>query len=224
MRNFYYYIPIFLQKVGYIVFYTLHKLFVKIEIRGRENLHGVNGPIIIAANHTSELDVTAIHLVLPFFSKFYPLYYVNNPEEKYNTFGWRSYIYGGVFFNMLGGYAVHSGFRDYGISLEDHLHLLEKGRTIMIFPEGKRTPDGIMSRARGGLGYMVHKTDATVIPAAINTFYNMNSLEYFGRRRRVVITILPPMTVSDLITSEHPNVDDFKAAGQIVLDRIKEVL
>src|SRR5690348_14875388 len=91
MKKFYYYTPIFLQKVGYIVFYSLHKMFVSIEIRGREHLENLDKPIIIAANHTSELDTTAVHLALPFFSKFYPIYYITNPTEKYNTFGWRSY-------------------------------------------------------------------------------------------------------------------------------------
>lgn len=224
MKRFYYYSPIVLQKVGYVVFFILHKFFVHLEVRGRENLENIDGPIIIATNHTSELDTVAVHLVLPLFSKFYPIYYIANPTEKYKTFGWRSYIYGGAFFNMLGGYAVHSGHHDYAVSLEDHINLLKKGSTILIYPEGKRTLDGEMNPARGGLGYMVYATKATVVPVAINTFFNMSPLEYFLARRKVIMTILPPMYPKEVIDVESPTVEDFRFAGQKVLDRIKEAL
>ncbi len=224
MGKFYYYIPILLQKIGYVVFYPLHKFFVRLEVRGRENLLNIDGPIIIAANHTSELDTTLVHLALPFFSKFYPIYYITNPRDKYKTFGWRSYLYGGVFFNILGGYAVHSGHRNYAYALDSHIRLLRKRKTILIYPEGKRTLDGKMNPARGGLGYMVHTTGAVVIPLAINTFFNMSSGQYFFRRRKVVMTILPPMTQKDLIDIQNPNVEDYRNAGQKVLDRIGMIL
>src|SRR6185369_10086479 len=101
MKRYNYYTPVLLQKIGYIVFFILYKVFLRIEIKGREHLKSIHGPIIIASNHTSELDPTVLPLVLSFFSAFYPLYFVANPVEKYKTFGWRSYIYGGKFFNML---------------------------------------------------------------------------------------------------------------------------
>lgn len=224
MQKFYYYTPIVLQKVGYVVFWCLHKVFVRLEVRGRENLANIEGPIIIAANHTSELDTVAVHLVLPLFSKFYPIYYIANPREKYKTFGWRSYMYGGVFFNILGGYSIHSGHKNYAFSLDSHIQLLRLGRTIMIYPEGKRTLDGEMNPAHGGLGYMVHTTGATVIPVAINTFFNISFFEYFTARRKVILTILPPMFPKEVIDIKDPDVEDFRSAGQKVLDRIKEVL
>jgi len=193
-------------------------------MRGKENLKGLKGPLIIASNHTSELDVTVIPLILPFFSSIYPVYYVTNPMEKYNNFGWRSYIYGAVFFNALGGYSVHSGFHDYSISLEDHIDLLEKGRTVFIFPEGKRTNDGKLSPAHGGLGYMVYTTGATVIPIVVNTLYKINYKEYFSRKRKIIITVLPPIKADEIATVINPVVKDFQHTSQIVLDKIEKVL
>jgi 1-acyl-sn-glycerol-3-phosphate acyltransferase len=226
MHKFYYYVPIVLQKVGYALFFFLYKIFLCIEIRGKENLKNISGPIILASNHTSELDVTAMPLVLPFFSKIYPIYFVANKTEKYKTFGWRSYFYGGVFFNWLGGYASHSGHKNYGIALADHIRLLRKGRTMHIFPEGKRTLDGNLNPARGGLGYMVYITGATVVPIAINTFFNLNIFDFFKnvftRNRKVIITVLPPIKHNKLIDKNQPSVEDFRHAGQVVLDKIKE--
>lgn len=223
-RRFQYYTPIFLQKVGYVTFFLLHKLFVGIEIKGKENLQNPKGPIIFAPNHTSELDVTAIPLVLPFFSALYPIYFVSNPTEKFNNFGWRSYIYGGVFFNILGGYSIHSGHKNYAISLEDHVNLLKIGKTVVIFPESMRTPDGKLKPARGGLGYMVYTTGAIVVPISINTFFNMSWKEYFFRRRKVAITVLSPLYLDELITTSDPSAEDFRRAGQIVLDKIVKAL
>jgi 1-acyl-sn-glycerol-3-phosphate acyltransferase len=223
-RRFKYYIPIIMQKIGYIVFYPLQKFFVHLEIVGRENLENIKGPIILAANHTSELDTVTIHMVFPFFSRFYPIYYITNPTDKYNTYGWRSYFYGEVLFQAFGGYAVHSGFKDYGISLEDHIELLERGHTIQIYPEGKMTKDGKLNPARGGLGYMVYKTGATVVPIAINTFYNMSWREYLFRKRKVTLTILKPLTENEIATALEPMVEDYRRTGQIVLDKINQVL
>ncbi len=224
MKNYKYYTPIFLQKLGYIVFWPLHKFFVKLEVRGRENLLNIQGPIIISANHTSELDTVAVHLALPFFSKFYPIYYLTNKTEKYKTFGWRSYFYGEVFFNLFGGYAVHSGHKNYAYALDTHIRLLRKGRTIMIYPEGEITLDGVMNPARGGLGYMAYVTGATVIPVAIDTFFNMSWTEYLSRRRKVIITVLPPVYADKIINCKNPSVEDFRNAGQKVLDKIKSTL
>lgn len=223
-RRFKYFTPIVLQKFGFVLFGVLHRVFLKIEIKGKENLKGVHGPLILACNHVSEFDVTFIPLILSFSSPLYPVYFVTNPMEKYNNFGWRSYIYGAVFFNALGGYSVHSGFKDYSIALEDHVDLLEKGRTVFIFPEGKRNNDGKISEARGGLGYLVYKTGAKVAPMVIQGINHLTLFEYLFKRRKVVITVLPILSENEIATSLEPNVDDYKKTSQMVLDKMSDIL
>lgn len=224
MKRFHYYIPIFLQKVAYFVFGFLYKVFLRIEIKGKENLLGLKGPIILAANHTSELDVTATPLLFPFFSPLLPVYFVSAPKEAFTTFGWRNYIYGGIFFNVLGGYAIHSGHKDYSVSLTDHLQLLKKGGTVYIFPEGKRTLDGNLNPARGGLGYLAFESKATVVPIVINTFHALSWKVFLLRRRKVVIEILKPINAEELFGTDQPLVDDYRMASQIVMDKIRDNL
>jgi 1-acyl-sn-glycerol-3-phosphate acyltransferase len=226
MKKFRYYTPLLLQKIGYILFFPVYRFFVRIEISGRENLSKLSGPIILAGNHTSELDATAIPLVLPFFSELFPIYFVSNPTEKYKTFGWRKYFYGGTFFNMLGAYPIFSGRKNYGISLDNHIKLLRKGCTVCIFPEGKRSLDGKLGPARGGLGYLAYVTGATVVPIAVDTFFNISAHDFFLRCRKVTVTICKPMPVKEIISPEikNPSVENFRAGSQKVLDRIAEVL
>ncbi len=228
MRSFHYYSPIIFQKIGYVVFFILYKIFVRIEIRGRENLLGLTGPIILASNHTCELDVTAMPQVLPFFSPMWPIYYVAKPKEKYKTIGWRGYIYGGAFFSVLGGYSVYSGYKDYSVSLADFVVALKSGSTVQIFPEGKCTRDGHMNPARGGLGFLAHATQATVVPIAIDTFFHMSWREFFTRQRKVIITIGKPIFPQELFPQEPflrgLSVSDYQSASQNVLDHIKILL
>ena len=225
MKNFYYYPPLIFQKVAYIVFYIIYRAVVGIEIVGKENLRGIKGPLIIAANHTHEADVTIAPLIVGFFSKLYPIYFVANPKGKIETTStWKKYLYGGLFFNFLGGYPIHPGYQDYSHSLEKHLELLRQGRTVLIFPEGKRTLDGKLNPARGGLGYMVYTTKAAVLPVVIDTFFNITILNSLTSRRKIKITILKPISANELMTTQIPGVEDFRLASQVVMDRIREKL
>ncbi len=223
-KHYYYWTPYLLQKLGYIVFWPIYKFFVRLEVVGRENLEGLKLPVIIASNHTSELDATCFSLAFPMFSSVFPLYYVSNPKERYKTFGWRGYVYGGRFFNMLGAYSIHTGHKNYGVSIEDHIRLLMKGRNVFIFPEGKRTVDGNMNPPRGGLGYMVYITGSDVLPIAIDTFFNITWRDFFMRRRKVRLTILPPVKSKELLSTPSPKVDDFSGSSKKILDKIKDVL
>jgi 1-acyl-sn-glycerol-3-phosphate acyltransferase len=220
-----YWPPVFFQKIGWVIFGFLYKFFVRLEIEG-EKITGLGGPIIIVPNHTSELDVTAIPLIFPFFSKFYPIYFVSNPAKKYDSFGWRGMLYGGLFFNVLGGYPVFSGLHDYASSLQTHEEILKNGGTVCIFPEGKRTRDGLPNPARGGLGYLLYATKATAVPVAIDTFWRISLLEFILRRRKVKISVGRQMTSSEIIgdfSPEKPTAEDFRLWSQKVLDRVNEM-
>ncbi len=226
MKRFRYYTPIILQKLAYVIFFLVYKFFVHIEIKGKENISKLFKPIILAVNHTSELDVTTTPLIFPFFSKFFPIYFVSNPTEKFKAFGWRSYFYGGIFFNILGGYPVYSGHKNYAISLDNHIKLLRMKQTVCIFPEGKRTRDGRMNPSHGGLGYLAYVTGATVVPIAIDTFFHISFSDFFMRRRRVTITVCKPMYANEIIPPQvkNPSVADFQAGAQKVLDKIEEAM
>lgn len=222
MNRFFYFIPFVLQNLFFVFFLPIYKFFVRLEIKGIENLKNLKGPIIIAPNHTSELDPTIIPLIFPFLSKSLPIYSVIYPIGRYKTpdWKWRRYIYSKLFFNLLGGYSSYSGSKDYAVSLKDHVTLLKKGRTVCIFPEGKCTIDGNISNAHGGLGFLAFETNATIVPLVIDTFFNLTFLDFIMRRRKVGMTILTPIKKNEIIKTSIPTVDDFRNASQIVMNVI----
>ncbi|MEQ1500440.1 MAG: lysophospholipid acyltransferase family protein [Parcubacteria group bacterium] len=196
------------------------------EIRGKENIRDLKGPILLVPNHTQELDPTVIPLITSFFSHQLPVYSVIYPVHKYNdpSFSWRRYVYKEFFFNILGGYPVNSGSKDYEISLQNHIKILENNKTLCIFPEGKCTLDGNIANAHGGMGYLAYRTNATIVPVAINTFFDISFFNFLLRRRKLIVTILPPILPIEIVKIEDPKPEDFKKAGEFVLQRIREVM
>ena len=222
MKDFYYILPLFLQKMGRIVFWIIFKFFLRLEIVGNKEFLSHNKPLIFAANHTGELDPAVFALILPFFSKFFPLYFVSNPQERYKSFGWRSYIYGGQFFNMLGAYQIFSGRKNYAFSLQNHIKLLRKGRTVCIFPEGKRTVDGSFSKAHGGVAYLSFTTTTAVLPVSINTLYGMGWKDFFFRRKKLKVFIGTPIEPEVIVPNQNPKVKDFQNGAQMIMNVIEE--
>jgi 1-acyl-sn-glycerol-3-phosphate acyltransferase len=55
-----------------------------------------------------------------------------------------------------------------GRALRSAIRELEAGRCVLIFPEGRRTEDGRMARFRGGVLLLSRKTNAPVVPLAID--------------------------------------------------------
>ena len=47
------------------------------------------------------------------------------------------------------------------------LEVLNAGKALAIFPEGTRVKDRTLKRAKPGIGFLVHKTGAPVVPAYI---------------------------------------------------------
>ena len=60
------------------------------------------------------------------------------------------------------------------------LERLREGRAIMMFPEGTRSPDGTQQTSRPGIGLMIAKSDAPVIPVRVFGTY-----EAYGRHHAI---------------------------------------
>lgn len=203
MNVFFYISPLILQKAIWHATRAVLFFFCHFEVHGLENLPFSNklrpyfiakSGVIFAANHSSELDPIVVPAALPFFSPLLPVFYVSRPREFYKTSGWRQIFYGGFFFKMWGSHAAVAGFNDYEKSLATHLAILEKGGSVLIFPEGRKTRDGnIQTEAHGGVAYLAHRTGCPIVPLRIFGDFNMTTRDFFMRRRRISVVFGTPI-------------------------------
>lgn len=219
--------PIILQFFIRLVTRALFFSFAHLTIKGTEHvLNAPQGPLIFAANHSSEWDGPLIRSCLPMVWRGAPMYYVSMVKEKYTESGWRQYIYGGVIFNLLGAYPVYSGKKDYAYALQNHINILKGGGSLCIFPEGARTKDGALGKPRGGVAYLAHTTQAPVIPVTITGLVRLSLKDFIMRKRHVTVTFGEALHPSTLFGAQlnSPDLDTIHTAAEHIFDAVKNQL
>lgn len=129
-------------------------------VRGIENVPR-NGPVILASNHLSFVDSVFLPLVLDrrvvFLAK----------SDYFTGKGIKGWLTK-VFFEASGQIPIdRSGGRASEASLNTGLRVLADGYALGIYPEGTRSPDGIMYRGRTGVARMILESGAPVVPVAM---------------------------------------------------------
>lgn len=140
------------------------------------------GPVILAANHVSFIDPPMI----------------GSAVDRTVSFLARDTLFDvpvvGPFIRKLNAVPVD---RDGGggAGLKAILDRLKAGGCIVLFPEGTRSRDGQLQRAKSGVGLSVLKSEAVVVPVRVFGAY-----EAFGRHRkfplpgRITLKFGPPLT------------------------------
>ncbi len=210
----FYFSPLFLQTLIWPITRFILRFFGHFKVEGLENLKNLKAGegVIFVSNHSSELDPILLPASLPFLSRFMPFFYTSREKSFYKNSGWRQLFYGGLFFKFWGAHPIRPGLKDYEKSLETHIRLVEEGKSVLIFPEGKKTLDGSVhpEKARGGLGFMAQKTDKFVVPVYIEGVFNLSSKLFFSRKREIKVVFLKPLKFSDF-----PNTEGFEEKEEI---------
>lgn len=221
----YYVLPKILQYFLYIFCKVLFSFFLRLEVKGAEYLPSYKGLYIITPNHQSELDALIVLTIFYKILKKKPLYYVSREKNFYDSSGWRGHLYGGKLFQFLGAYPVYPGKGDYRISLKHHIELLQKGYSICIFPEGKRSLTGELNRAKGGALFLAQMTNAQIMPVAIKGITNLSIKDFFLRKRRVSLHIDIPVDVSKLLTKHDPyDFEYYNLNAAVITTRLQKLL
>src|SRR5205085_3356071 len=146
---------------------------------GRENLRGIKGPLLIISNHVTYIDIGFILAALPARLRHYlatamggeMLLEMRNPSrEIFFLRRWlrrTSYTLVVALFNVF-PLPQRSGFRESFAFAGD---LADRGYSVLVFPEGARTPDGEMHAFRGGIGLLATRLGIPVLPVKIEGLY-----------------------------------------------------
>jgi 1-acyl-sn-glycerol-3-phosphate acyltransferase len=126
----------------------------------------VNGPVILASNHSSYLDPPLVGSGL----KRAINYLARENLFRFPVLGWILHRWEVVPVDRDGGGAK---------GLKAILDRLLAGGAIILFPEGTRSRDGNLQPARSGIGLTVIKSAAPVVPVRVFGTY-----EAYGRHVR----------------------------------------
>jgi len=153
----------------------LARLFVKLDVQGLEHLAGIRTPVIFAANHQSHFDGPMILQALParwryrvapamakefFTAHFHPAGFTAGARLTNGL----NYYLAAAFFNTFPLPQRETGTRQ---TLRYIGELIGQGYSILIFPEGRRTDKGEISRFQPGVAMIAARLDVPVVPVRI---------------------------------------------------------
>jgi 1-acyl-sn-glycerol-3-phosphate acyltransferase len=149
--------------------------FVPVEVIGRENIP--TEPAVYAANHSSAVDIPLVYASMPMQFRIM----AKVELFRYPFLGWHLTRSGQIpidekELNLAG--------------VKKAIKTLKGGMSIMVFPEGGRTPDGEIKKFQSGAFYMAIKAQVPVVPMAIVGGFEllpMNTFVFHHRKLQLVI-------------------------------------
>jgi 1-acyl-sn-glycerol-3-phosphate acyltransferase len=154
---------------------------------GREHLDSVRGPFLICPNHSSHLDVSTLRLALGVRHR---RRLAAAAAEDYFFTGHRTRSFLAAW---LGGFA----FRRRGAnpeSIAEIVRLLDRGWSVLIFPEGTRSRTGEIAPFKPGIGLIATRSGRPVIPVRIDGLHEVLAPgKRVPRRRRVEVRFGEPL-------------------------------
>jgi 1-acyl-sn-glycerol-3-phosphate acyltransferase len=129
---------------------------VKIEVQGQGHIPG-GKPVVFACNHASQFDILIMHEALPVQFRFV----VKKELFEIPLFGFALHHAGYIPIDRSGGKAaLHS--------VQEAAERVKKGTSVVIFPEGTRSPYGrLMPFKMGGILIAI-KAGCPIVPVAIS--------------------------------------------------------
>jgi 1-acyl-sn-glycerol-3-phosphate acyltransferase len=112
------------------------------------------GPVLLAVNHQSYVDPMLAGSALP-----RPLHFMARRTLFVGTFG--------RLIRSVNAFPVDRDRADLQ-AVREAIGLLERGRCLLIFPEGTRSRDGRLAPMRSGFGMLARRTGAPIVPVYID--------------------------------------------------------
>src|SRR5208282_5463995 len=150
-------------------------------IEGRENLQGCRGPVLVVCNHIGDVDVgfvqTAVRARLrnclatatggeALEALRTPLASRSFPGKIYDRIQWTL----GVSLLNLFPLPRQAGFRQ---SFAYAGQAVDRGYSVLVFPEGRHTVDGKINPFRAGIGLLAQNLGIPVVPMRITGLFEL---------------------------------------------------
>lgn len=212
--------------VYYLLVWPATMLLAMPRVRGREHLRGMNGPLLFIANHITEKDIGFVLAALPHRYRYRlatamfgeRLRDLRHPPPSAGLLGGLvdriSYLLVTALFNVF-PMPKQSGVR---ASFQFAGESVDRGQSILIFPEGQLTRDGRLSPFRAGIGALAKSLRLPVVPIRIDGLFDLRQAgRVTAPPRTVRVRIGPPQ---DFAADEEP--EAIAAQLQATIDQMGE--
>jgi long-chain acyl-CoA synthetase len=188
-------------------FYTLltwpaTHLLAHPRVRGRENLRGVRGPLLIVSNHVTDIDIGFLMAALPPRYRYHLAIGMGGERLRGMRHPPGDHGFWSRALDRLDAFLITalfnvfplprlSGFRE---SFQFAGESVDRGFSIMVFPEGKETIDGALLEFRAGAGLLATNLNIPVLPVRIDgLFAAREAHKIFVGPNRIRISIGAPI-------------------------------
>lgn len=159
---------------------------VRVEVRGRENISQGRSYVFVA-NHQGAYDIFAIYGYLGHNFRWM----MKKSLEKIPLVGLACKMSGHIFVDKSSPRAIKE-------TMETAEKRLAGGMSVVVFPEGSRTPDGRLHRFKRGAYMLAMEFNLPVVPVTIDGAYAvMPRWAKLPRPGRIVLTIHKPITAGE---------------------------
>jgi long-chain acyl-CoA synthetase len=169
-------------------------------VAGREKLKDVKGPLLIVSNHVAYLDIGFLLWALPWRYRTRLavamlgelLAGMRHPPKDMNWFAaLREKLDYGLVVALFNVFPLFQrfGFRE---SFAFAGEAVDRGYSVVVFPEGRRTETGELQEFQSGVGLLANKLDLPVLPMRIDGLFELRQKKQ-RFSRRVVVRIGEPV-------------------------------
>jgi long-chain acyl-CoA synthetase len=183
--------------VYHLLLLPITLIMCRVRVNGSEQLAKVKGPALLIANHITDVDAALIISALPWRWRLQLAIAMGGELLR----GWRYPAAGTKWFSRLRlklQYALAAGlFNVFSLPKQSGFRrsfayagqAMDRGWSILIFPEGQETKDGDLQRFMAGTGLLAAELNAPVIPIKLNGLFELKQRrKFFVRPGTVTIT------------------------------------
>lgn len=171
-----------LQRISHFVIHRVPGVRFRERIDSRETF---DRPAVIVCNHQSHLDLMCLMQLSP------------RIIVLTNDWVWTNPYYG-VVIHTAEFRPVSNGYDSNFPHLQD---LVRRGYSVVVFPEGTRTPDGEIGRFHKGAFTLAKALDVDILPVCLHGLYDvLPKHDFMLRRGSVTMEVCPRVPVEEVRT------------------------
>jgi 1-acyl-sn-glycerol-3-phosphate acyltransferase len=192
---------------------TFGRAMSRVRLEGAVDEIPADGPVILAANHASNLDAIVIGAwLIPKLGR--RIHWLGKKELfAWPIVGWTA-THGGV-------HPVERGAADLE-AFRLAQRILDEGNILFVFPEGTRSPDGALQAAQDGVAALATRTGALAISGSNGVWPKGQKLPHPGGH--VTIRVGRPFRPADELPADIDRRTAKGLATTMIMQRIAELL